>query len=80
MNMSTEQIHKFVREELVPMVKVSNRSAFRTVCEDFEALEIALASGNNTLVFAMASYISQCDGLINACDIAQRITAKLFEC
>ena len=80
MTMSTEQIQKFVREELLPMVKVSNSSAFRTVCEDFEALEIALATGNTSLIFAMANYISQCNGLINAYDISQRITAKLFEC
>ena len=79
MTMSTEQIHKFV-SELLTMAKVSNPSAISTVCEDFEALKIALASGNETLVFAMANYISQCNGLMNARDIAQRITAKLFEC
>ena len=80
MTMSTEQIHKFVFEELTPMVKVSNTAALMTVFEDFNALEIAFASGNETLVFAMANYISQCNGLLNARDIAQRITTKLFEC
>lgn len=78
MTMSKEQVSTFINEELTPMVKVSKPTAIGTLCEDFEALEIALASGNTTLVFAMASYISQCDGLLNGAEVAQRITAKVF--
>jgi len=77
--MSNEEAKKFVEEEIFPMVQVTNPSAISTLCDDFEALEIALSSGNNTLVFAMANYISQADGLKNGCEIAQRITSKVFD-
>ncbi len=79
MKMTRQEVRDFIDDELMPMVRVSSPRALSTVIEDFEALEVAFLSGNNTLVFAMASYISQAEGLLNGTQIAQRITKQLFE-
>ena len=55
MNMTREDAKNFIKEQLVPMVKVSSPRTIGILSEDFEALEIALSSGNSTLVFAMAN-------------------------
>ena len=74
-----EDAKKFIKEQLVPMVKVSSPRTIGILSEDFEALEIALSSGNSTLVFAMANYISNVEGLLNGIEVAQRITSKVFD-
>ena len=79
MTMTRENARKFIKEEIVPMVKVISPRTLGILSEDFEALEIALSSGNDTLVFAMANYISDVEGLLNGIDVAQRITSKVFE-
>lgn len=79
MTMTRENAKKFINEELIPVVKVSSPRTLGILAEDFEALEIALSSGNSTLVFAMASYISDVEGLLNGVEVAQRITSKVFE-
>ncbi len=77
--MSREDAKNFIEEELVPMVKVSSPRTFGILFEDFEALEIALSSGNCTLVFAMANYISNVEGLLNGIEVAQRISSTVFD-
>ena len=79
MNMTREDAKNFIKEQLVPMVKVSSPRTIGILSEDFEALEIALSSGNITLVFAMANYISNVEGLLNGIEVAQRITSKVFD-
>ena len=79
MMMSLNNARNFINEELVPMVKVSSPSTYSTLVEDFKALEIALTSGNDTLVFAMANYISSVNGLMNGAEVAQHIASKVFE-
>ena len=79
MAMTKEQATSFINEELIPAVNVSSSRAFTTLAEDFDALVIALSSGNDILVFAMASYISNVDGLKNGVEIAQKITNKMFQ-
>ena len=78
--MTEEQARIFIHEGLIPMVKrsdIADSSTFRTLCEDFVALGIALTSGNKVLVYAMAEYISKCQGLMNRVEIAERITEEI---
>ena len=77
--MTTEEAKVFIKEQIIPVAKVSNPQAIRTLCEDLDALQIALASGNSVLVFAMANYISQVEGLMNGIEVAQKITAQAFK-
>ena len=77
--MTTEEAKVFIEEQIIPVAKVSTPQAICTLCEDLEALQIALASGNSVLVFAMANYISQIEGLTNSIEIAQKITAQVFK-
>lgn len=78
MTMTNEEARTFIETELMPIVEVSDLHVFGTLVEDFEALELALTSGNNTLVFAMADYIAKVVGLLNGEEIAQCITSKLL--
>ena len=66
----------FVKEELMPIVQIKDPGNFGVLLEDFEALKIALTSGNETLVYAMASYIANLRG-VNGVEIAHRITAEI---
>lgn len=77
--MTMEEAKVFIKEQIIPVAKVSTPQAIRTLCEDIEALQIALASGNSILVFAMANYISQIEGLTNGVEVAQKITAQAFK-
>ncbi len=78
MTMTNEEARTFIQAELMPIVKVSDPHVYGTLVEDFVALELALTSGNNTLVFAMADYITKIVGLLNGEEIAQCITSKLL--
>ena len=78
MEMTKEQARAFITDELIPIVKVSDPQVYSVLSEDFQALEIALVSGNHTLVFAMASYIHKVRGLLNGLEIAQKITSKVM--
>ena len=79
MKMTHEDARAFIYDELLPKVRVSTPSALHIIMEDFYALEIALLSGNSTLVLAMASYISHTDGLVNGDIVLQCITEKIFD-
>ena len=74
MNITKEQANEFINEELIPIVRVDSPEALSTLADDFKALDIALTSGNITLVFAMATYITKVIGLRNGGEIAKRIT------
>ena len=79
MKMTHKEAHNYIKEELVPIVKVSSPRVYSILSEDFEALEIAFESGNTSLVFAMANYISNVEGLMNGTEIGQKIASKVFE-
>ncbi len=78
MTMTKGQARSFIENELIPMVKVTDPQVYCSLAEDFEALQVALTSGNRTLVMAMASYIRNLSGLINGIEIAQKISSKVL--
>lgn len=73
MVITKEQANAFICDELLPIVKVDSPHALTTLADDFEALQVALTSGNNTLVYAMAIYITKVVGLENGGEIAEKI-------
>ena len=76
--MTEERATKFVENELMPIVQIYDVSNISVLAEDFEALIIALTSGNTTLVYAMASYISILRG-VNGLEIARKITDEIMK-
>ncbi len=77
MAMTKEEAREFIND-IIPIVRIATPAALSTLSEDFEALELALTSGNDTLVFAMAMYISQVEGLCNGVEIQRMIVNKVF--
>ena len=76
--MTEEQATQFIKDKIMPIVRIDNPSNISVLFEDLEALTIALTSGNTTLVYAMASYISILRG-VNGLEIARKITDEIME-
>ncbi len=76
--MTEEHATQFIEDKIMPIVRIDNPSNISVLFEDLEALKIALTSGNTTLVFAMASYISTLRG-VNGLEIARKITDEIMK-
>ena len=76
--MTEEQATQFIKDKIMPIVRIDNPSNISVLFEDLEALTIALTSGNTTLVYAMASYISTLRG-VNGVEIARCITDEILK-